>query len=274
MIEGKKAVVVIPFYKNTLTDFDKIALQQCFKILKDHPIVAIKPFGLTLPGEAKACNFLKVVDFDDDYFKNVQGYNRLMLDSIFYKAFLDYEFILIYQLDAFVFKDELDEWCNKGFDYIGAPWIRAADQGILNIIKRKIQQYIHTRYNIQKNGGPSPRQLEYKVGNGGFSLRRVHKFYELCIQYREMIAHYNKHDTHFFNEDVFWSVEVNRKSKQLKIPGYKIALKFAVELHPKRAFAINKNQLPFGCHAWDLTIDFWRPIFEQYGYKLNNKNGE
>lgn len=181
---------------------------------------------------------------------------------------------LIDQLDAFVFKDELDEWCNKGFDYIGAPWIRAADQGIFNIVKRRIQQYIHTRYNIQKNGGPSPRQLEYKIGNGGFSLRRVHKFYELCLQYREMIAHYNKHDTHFFNEDVFWSVEVNRKSKQLNIPGYKIALRFAVELHPKRAFAINKNQLPFGCHAWDLTIDFWRPIFEQYGYKLNNKNGE
>lgn len=274
MIEGKKAVVVIPFYKNTLTDFDKIALQQCFKILNDHPIVAIKPFGLNLPDETKAYNFLKIVDFDDDYFKNVQGYNRLMLDGIFYKAFLDFEFILIYQLDAFVFKDELDEWCNKGFDYIGAPWIRAADQGIFNIVKRKLQQYIHTHYNIQKNGAPSPRQLEYKVGNGGFSLRRVHKFYELCIQYREMIAHYNKNDTHFFNEDVFWSVEVNRKSKQLNIPGYKTALKFAVEFHPKRAFIINKNQLPFGCHAWDITVDFWRPIFKQYGYTLNNKNGE
>ena len=70
----------------------------------------------------------------------------------------------------------------------------------------------------------------------------------------------------FFNEDVFWSLEVNRKKKQLKIPDYKKALCFSIEFKPEHAFALNKNHLPFGCHAWDCYIDFWRPVFKNIGY--------
>ncbi len=43
-----------------------------------------------------------------------------MMDNTFYKQFLNYEYILIYQLDAFVFKDELN-YCSQGIDYVGAP---------------------------------------------------------------------------------------------------------------------------------------------------------
>ena len=28
--------------------------------------------------------------------------------------------MLIYQLDCYLFEDKIDEWCNKGYDYIGA----------------------------------------------------------------------------------------------------------------------------------------------------------
>lgn len=263
-----KAVIVIPFYKNNLTAFEQIALQQCFKVLGGHPIAAIKPGKLVLPVEAAACPFLTTVNFADDYFKNVQGYNRLMLDPVFYKEFLGYEYILIYQLDAFVFKDELNYWCSQGLDYIGAPWIRAVDYGFFKSIKRKIQYLIHTRFDIQKNGLPSPKQFEYKVGNGGFSLRKTRKFYELCIKYKDKIRYYNNLEHHLYNEDTFWSIEVNRERRNLNIPGYKKALRFSIEFHPERAFIINKGQLPFGCHAWDLNIDFWKPIFEEYGYVI------
>ncbi len=263
-----EAVIIIPFYKENLTAYERIALNQCFKILKGYNIIAIKPRGLTMPEEVKNYAFSKYHNFDDEYFKDVQGYNRLMLNAEFYREFLDYEFILIYQLDAFVFKDDLNYWCSQSFDYIGAPWIRAADHGLLNKIKRKIQRYIHTRYNIQKNGLPSSRQLEYKVGNGGFSLRRTQIFHDLCMKNQEKIAKYNKNKNHLYNEDVFWSVEVNRKQKNLKIPNYKKALKFSIEFHPQQALKKNQGQLPFGCHAWDLYADFWRPIFQQHGYTI------
>jgi hypothetical protein len=261
-----KAVIVIPFYKDKLTAFEQIALQQCFKVLGNHPIIAVKPTSLTLPAEAIAHPFLKAIDFADDYFKDVQSYNRLMLDAAFYKKFLNYKYLLIYQLDAFVFKDELDYWCSQKFDYIGAPWIKEINYSFFKSIKRNIQYYIHTRFNIQENGLPSHKQFEYKVGNGGFSLRDTKKFHDLCLKYQDTITHYNSLDHHLYNEDIFWSIEVNRKRRNLKIPGYRKGLKFSIEFHPERALIFNHGQLPFGCHAWDLNIDFWRPIFKEHGF--------
>jgi hypothetical protein len=49
------------------------------------------------------------------------------LSEEFYQAFTDFEFMLIYQLDAFVFRDELADWCRSGYEYIGAPWLRDRD---------------------------------------------------------------------------------------------------------------------------------------------------
>jgi hypothetical protein len=268
MDEQKKVAVIIPFYKNNLSAYEAIALQQCFKILSGHTVIAIKPQQKELPGGANAYPFFKTVSFADDYFSSVQGYNRLMLDASFYQAFLDYDYILIYQLDAFVFKDELDYWCSQGFDYIGAPWIRGVKQGVFKMIKNRIQNYIHIRYNILKEGLPSPKQFIFKTGNGGFSLRRTQPFYDMCLQYRDKIAIYNSRDSHYFNEDVFWSIEINRRKKVLRIPYYKTALKFSFEFYPVQAMVINHQELPFGCHAWDLYADFWRPIFKQAGYDI------
>lgn len=268
MSEINKAAVVIPFYKDTLTNYESIALQQCFKILHNYTIIAVKPEKLTLPADAAKYPFTKTVSFDDDYFKDIQGYNRLMLDAAFYKEFLDHEYILIYQLDAFVFTDDLTNWCNQGFDYIGAPWIRPVKQGFFKSIKNHIQNYFHVRFNLQKGGLPSPKQVINRVGNGGFSLRRTAIFYELCLKHADRINAYNNLESHYYNEDVFWSIEINRRQKVLKIPYYKKALKFAFEFHPHRALIMNNNELPFGCHAWDLYIDFWRPIFKERGYNV------
>lgn len=264
-----KVAVVIPFYKDKLSAFEKIALEQARKVLFSYPIIAIKPESLILTGEINAFPFTDIISFDDNYFKDVQGYNALMLSDGFYKRFLDYEFILIHQLDAFVFSDELSYWCNQPYDYIGAPWIRVAEYpDFIKAFKSKIQFYYHARFNVQKNGFPSPMQYEYRVGNGGFSLRRVKKFHDLSISMRHKMESYLTRTEHEFNEDIFWGIEVNRRRKILKIPNYKKALKFSIELAPVRSFKLNNNQVPFGCHAWDKHLDFWRPIFKTYGYDV------
>ncbi|GAA4334367.1 hypothetical protein GCM10023149_41690 [Mucilaginibacter gynuensis] len=266
---GKEAVIIIPFYKTTLTAYENIALDRCFKTLSRHNIIAIKPRSLTMPAETGQYTFTGVVSFDDDFFVNIQGYNRLMMSEVFYGAFLDYKYILIHQLDVFVFKDELQEWCSQNWDYIGAPWIRSyIYPDFVKKLKCQLLIYYHKRVNTQVNGVPIDEQFYYQVGNGGFSLRNTHKFYDLCQKLQPQIALYNSHTEHQYNEDAFWSLEVNRKKKRLKIPGYKRALKFSIEFQPERAMDINNNVLPFGCHAWDLYIDFWKPIIEQYGYKL------
>jgi len=264
----KKVAVIIPFYKDELSAYESVALGQCFKILAPYPIIAIKPKSLVLPQEVAKYPFFDAILFDDECFSSVEAYNRLMMDEKFYKQFLAYEYILIYQLDAFVFKDELNYWCTQHYDYIGAPWIKPRKQNIFKRALSKIQYYTHTRYNIQKNGLPTSKQRDYKVGNGGFSLRKTRIFYDICITHRATINYYNGRQHHLFNEDIFWSVEVNRKRKLLNIPSWKTALKFSFEFHPARALALNKDQLPFGCHAWDLNVDFWKPIFKEAGVEI------
>lgn len=82
-----------------------------------------------------------IVPFPDTYFKGIAGYNRLMMSPEFYETFAQWEYILIYQTDAWVFSDRLSEWCSKGYDYIGAPWIpkpkyRKLYYRIFNFLKR------------------------------------------------------------------------------------------------------------------------------------------
>ena len=84
----------------------------------------------------------------------------------------------------------------------------------------------------------------------------------------EKIKYYNGQHHHLYNEDVFWSLEVNRKRKHLEIPGYKKALRFSFELHPEYALQITRNRLPFGCHAWDLFPEFWSPYMKEAGYSV------
>jgi hypothetical protein len=262
--------VIVPFYKGTLTDYEAIALEQCFKILKGRTIIAIKPHELTLPAEVTKYPFTSVMSFGDYYFKSVEGYNALMLSDVFYKEFLACDFMLIHQLDAFVFADKLDHWCAQKWDYIGAPWLKDIEHGdLIKKVKSKIYYYYHTRYDVHINGAPSKYQYENRVGNGGFSLRRTQKFYDVCVQWKAIIDEYLSQDGHHYNEDRFWSIEVNRKHKRnLTIPNYKTGVQFAFEFAPWRAVKLNNGQLPFGCHAWDRYLDFWRPVFKEQGYTI------
>jgi hypothetical protein len=193
-----------------------------------------------------------------------------MLSETFYNTFTDFKYILIYQLDAFVFRDALLSWCAKGYDYIGAPWLSKKDRTGLDKIIANIKNKLYVRYNVKyKDGLPKiGKQLENRVGNGGFSLRRVDKLLYHCINNKTAIEKYLSMKHPWFNEDIFWSIELNRKKKQINIPPLTEALKFAFETYPERAIKITSGELPFGCHAWDKNIDFWRPYFEKFGYSI------
>ena len=265
----KKVAVIIPFYRDIITGYEKIALQQCERVLSAYPKIAIKPQSLTLPEEANTVSFSEIVSFDDHYFKGLAGYNHLMLSSQFYDQFIDYEYLLIYQMDCFVFKDELSYWCDRDFDYIGAPWIKKTyHKNFAGLLLLKVQRYFSNRFNSQNNEAPNKYQFENKVGNGGFSIRRVKKFHDLCIIMKPVIDFYLSQTTNLYNEDVFWSIEVNRQKRVLNIPSCETGLKFAFEVPPVKAYMLNEQNLPFGCHDWDKYADFWRPIFTEYNYNI------
>jgi hypothetical protein len=264
-----KVAVVVPIYKTALTRYEELSIWQCKKVLDRYPIIAIKPTGLDLAGLSENNIFDDSIDFDPAFFRDVQGYNRLRLSAEFYTAFLGYEFILIYQLDAFVFKDELLQWCSSGYDYIGAPWPKRLEEpDFVKALKTKTITRYHQWRNTMEDGLPHPRQFDNQVGNGGFSLRRVAKFYRIAGEMQDKINEYHLRDEHQFHEDVFWSIEVNRKIPRLKIPEYKKAYRFSIENNPARGVRFNKGQLPFGCHSWDQNLDFWKPYLIQMGYDV------
>lgn len=263
----KQVVIIIPIYKSSVSQYELIALQQCEKILSNYPKIIIKPKDLPVPEYLKHLTFLNTVSFDNRYFDGTSGYNKLMLSEEFYGHFLAYKFMLIYQLDCFVFSDKLSYWCNQNWDYIGAPWIsKTYNKNWIEIKYKKIIEYFKQRINTLDNGLPNQYQFNNRVGNGGLSLRKVKKMYDLCIILKPLALFYLSQKSNLFNEDIFWSIEVNRNATVINIPHCNEALNFAFEVPPVKAAALNQNNLPFGCHDWDKYEEYWKPIFINLGY--------
>ncbi len=271
----KQVAIVIPIYKNSVSKYELISLKQCEKILSNYPKIIIKSKGLPIPDYLKNLTILEIINFDGNYFDSIAGYNKLMLSEEFYSQFLDYKFMLIYQLDCFVFSDKLGYWCNKNWDYIGAPWIsKTYNKNWLEIKYKKFIQYFKQRLNTVDNSLPNQYQFNNRVGNGGLSLRKVKKMYDLCIILKPKIGFYLKQKSNLYNEDVFWSIEVNRNTRVINIPHCHEALTFAFEVPPVKASDLNHKNLPFGCHDWDKYEDYWQPIFMQYIYDITENNGD
>ncbi|GAA4404321.1 hypothetical protein GCM10023187_21450 [Nibrella viscosa] len=272
-VDNPSVCVVIPIYKSELTPYEAIALTQCMRVLGHYPVVLVKPNSLDVRNLTKNYPTLQVRCFADSYFTDIQAYNRLMLAEQFYRSFADFDYMLIHQLDAFVFRDELSDWCRRGYDYIGAPWLRDRDfTGWSDEALFAIRKKVATLLNLKKADGLTPREIVSlnSVGNGGFSLRRISVLLRWLPYFRRVIEQYERVHAHQYNEDVFWGIEVNRYFPLLRIPDFRKALQFAVEFYPERAIAVyNQGHLPFGCHAWDIHgTEYWRPIFARYGYEI------
>lgn len=247
-----KVVVIIPIYKTNLSGTEEISLLQCIKLLGSYDIVMACPKGF----DKSHFSHLNIgfEEFDPKYFKDIAGYNELLLKSEFYQRFLKYQYMLIYQLDAFVFRDELDYWCDMGYDYIGSPWLAT------RTLSSKILQIFSSKKLKQR------KSIWYKVGNGGLSLRKIKKFHEISSELAEVINNKlsGKKDIYAI-EDVFWSLKVPEYFPDFSIPDYTLAAKFALDRKPKIGLKLNNSKLPFACHGFNKpkVEKFWKPIIEE-----------
>lgn len=255
-----KIGIVIPIYKSDLTSNEELSLRQCSKIFANYSIIIAtnETVDLSLYYKIFEKNNLLIEYFPVFFFKGIYGYNQLTLSRLFYLRFVEYTYILIYQTDAYVFRDELTEWAEKGYDYIGSPFICNYHDKLTN-------------------------KTEFaSVGNGGFSLRKVSAFlnaysginwYLLYCKaqvpprhwytYSRYIivliqAFYYKHSIarkvpcQVF-EDLIWSAILKNK------PSVNEAMSFSFEKKPSRIYELIGQKLPFGCHAWEKNEkeSFW-----------------
>ncbi len=255
----KEVAVIIPIYKSALSGDEILSLRQCISVLGKYPLIVIKPASLDLKALTAQYPQLQTVSFKDDYFRSIHGYNSLMLSREFYKAFIDYRYILIYQLDAYVFKDELKEWCEKDYDYVGAPW---PVRPIYSHPLMRLCSWIKKQYcTLFKR--PNSQITNWRVGNGGLSLRKVSVMLDVLEKHWNTAEKYLRHSgNHMYNEDVFFAVEPNRQCIMVKYPTWKEALEFSFDKYPDYCYRLNGNRLPFGCHGWNKKRmrKFWEPI--------------
>jgi len=243
-----QAIVVVPVYKAQPDALEAVSWNRCLEVFRTTPIALVAPEGLDLtaylPPDLHEARPIHLVRFDPGFFRSSATYSRLLLSAGFYQTFASYEFILIHQLDAFVFRDELADWCARGYDYVGAPWIDC-----YWLEDAKPRWPAETRDNV--------------VGNGGFSLRRIAPALRLLTERPDVAERWGG------NEDQFWVFRAPAAAS-FNIPKLEEAVAFAFEASPERAFALNGSKLPFGCHAWDRQsqIEFWRPVLKSYGYDV------
>jgi hypothetical protein len=178
--------------------------------------------------------------------------------------------MLIAQTDVLVFADQLEEWCNRSYSYIGAPWFKGLTR-------------------------PSLPLSFLGVGNGGFSLRKVSDCLMVLSSpvYRPpvngrvslrlseifLLIGFIKKALRFsyrfppvrlvINEDIFWGVVVPDRCDSFTVPEPEDAISFAFEAAPEYLFELNGRKLPFGCHAWErYNPQFWRDTLKKIGMNL------
>ena len=232
------AVVVIPVYKKSLSATEEISLTQAVRIWGRKKLAFAAPDGF-YPDYGELSAGVRVEYFPQEYFHSVSTYSQLCLLDEFYAPFAEFDYMLIYQLDAFVFADRLAEFCALGLDYIGAP----------------VPKFYRSWHIL----------LDASVGNGGFCLRRIAsvrrmlKCKELILQNHPMSAWL------LVNEDMFFAY--CGKKMYFQVADSSTALRFAVQDDLGHCQRKLKGKLPFGLHGWQLT-DKWNTCIEKAGYTL------
>lgn len=234
--------IVIPYFRSSLSQEEMISLHAWKKFLSIYETCTVSPPGLAPPERSMKARY-----FDKKCFSSIQTYSELLLTQNFYQSFTEYEYILIYQLDALVFSDRLPFWCNQNLSYIGAPWFHSL-VGTLT--------------------SPSG---QLRGGNGGLSLRRVSDFLQILETVEKekvpvfSLPHRGKWlqsaPTYPFNEDGFWSFEAPKYDRKFNLATREQSLAFAFETEPEKCFEKNGRKLPFGVHAWEkYDKEFWTTL--------------
>ncbi|MDY6269136.1 DUF5672 family protein [uncultured Selenomonas sp.] len=241
----KDVIIAIPVYRQELRWYEQLSLARCFEVLGSYPIVFIAPEGATLDYGPEYRDVPRVT-FPAQYFESVDGYSALLLSTTFYQRFRDFRKLLIYQLDAFVFSDQLMDFVAMDYDWIGAPWFLGChwDFGDWN---RKL--------GIRKT---------FPVGgNGGFCLRDI----QSCLRVLETYGDGSALGGNLAEDRVFcYYFHID---PAFRLAPIRVMYAFSSEFDAERVWYKNGCRLPFGCHDWtSMSATFYLWAFRQVGYDL------
>jgi hypothetical protein len=170
--------------------------------------------------------------FPDRYFRDARAFGSLMLSERFYRAFLAYEFILVHHLDAIVFSDRLAEWCQAGYDYVGAAGLSL----------RRVPACLR----VLRSG------------------RR--EFLGCMLPRRDVHGHIRRAVRGHIAEDRFWSEDAIHYHPDFRVAPVEARSRFTLEADPRASFERLGAEMPFGAHRWQTSDrSFYEPRLLRHG---------
>ena len=249
-----KVCIVTPFHKSNLNESEKLSLKTIQKHFKNEKkfLVTFYENKIDLP------NFERI-NFSKIFFENIQGYNNLCTSAEFYRSFLNFEYMLICQLDVIVLKNNLSEFISKNISYIGAP------TGKKSPFDRSRKKLWGRRYFC--NGGFSLRKtkdfirvLESSKIGYPFNYLTIYEclksgFYRYIKLYLKTLFSKNIYKGESFaknlyiKEDSFWTYFAPLFYKKYSLPTIDQANSFCFDGNPNFFYKMNKYKLPMALHG-------------------------
>lgn len=277
----KKCCIVVPIINIELGDSELIAINSLNKLNEDFRIYFIgllDSYNTNLGWfQANLLRFeIGFIEFDLKYFVSLTSYSNLLMSSDFYRRFGAYDYLLIFQTDALIIRGDLSKFISLEKAYIGAPWI---------------DKNRHTK--------------KLLIGNGGLSLRKIKDFIEITslnsifpsqwwfnfpkqrfFRWGIVLALYPLFyvlglvskifgRSLFFDKCRLLSIAEDVSFAELLVqynidmPIFEQAVDFSFESNPQRCYEINKQRLPFGCHAWErYDLQFWETHLSELNIRI------
>lgn len=267
-----KVAVMVPLPVPDLREDERISLGQLRKHLDGYEKFLLVPKGMhgSMPGFQR-------MELNRRYFGSAANHNRLLFTLAFWNRFRDFEYVLMYHLDALVFRDELLEWCGSGIDYIGAPWVRSEQtpwvevercgnggfalyripsvmEVLINRMVEKPELLLVDRFagwldKLRKQLVSFRDRASDRVGSG---IRTRINLWIHKLEYVEV----NKRPN-----DYFWAMDAVRYKPDFRVGSLEEGLRFAFEADPEGCLHRNEGRLPFGAHAWErYDKGFWSRV--------------
>lgn len=148
-----KCCIVIITHKERLSGIDEQSFKRVFNVFngkRDIKLILKDNISYDYYEKYKEKYDFEIIKVNHEWLDSLWSYNSMSCSKEFWEMFTDYDYVLTYHTDCWVFDDRLDYFMNFGYDWYGAPW-------------------------------PFLNNL---VGNSGFSLRRVSKMLEITSKYK------------------------------------------------------------------------------------------
>ena len=241
-------IIIIPLYKDYLYDYEEISLKQCINVLSEKYFINfIIPNNLSIDNLFNKYNInikynidYDVIYFDHKFFESINVFNKLLTNTILYDLIVNhvnYKYMLLYELDGFVFYDNLQYWIDKDYDYVGS-------------------------LSFEDNSIYDSDKINYYHIIGGVSLRK--------IEYERQIIKYFQENSKYLDENIWEDMLLSLYSNNCKLVLANETFDFCWTHNYDKSYVLNNFKLPMFLHQYQKDNKFYNICKEIY-YKNDHE---